>query len=162
MVTSKRWDRTLNGRSAMSDTPQSFENHAKIVPGYHRWATALLVLPSLYYLFLAVRDFYSAERLADFLFAMGVILTALYARVFPLGVQDRVIRLEERLRMERIFPDDLKARIGEFTTAQLVALRFASDEELPELARRVLDENMTDKKAIKQAVRSWRADLQRI
>ena len=146
----------------MSETSQSFENHAKIVPGYHRWATALLVLPTLYYLFLVWRDWYSAERLADFLFALGVILTALYARVFPLGVQDRVIRLEERLRMEQVLPDDMKARIPDFTTAQLVGLRFASDEDLPGLARRVLDEGMTDKKLIKQAVKSWRADHQRI
>lgn len=146
----------------MSETPQSFENHAKIVPGYHRWATALLVLPTLYYLYVFVRDFYSVERLADLLFAVGVIIAALYARVFPLGVQDRVIRLEEHLRMERILPDDLRGRIPDFTTAQLVGLRFASDEELPGLARRVLDEGMTDKKAIKQAVKNWRADDQRI
>lgn len=146
----------------MSETPQSFENHAKIVPGYHRWATALLVLPTLYYLFLTVRDFYSAERLADFLFAVGVILAAFYARAFPIGVQDRLIRLEERLRMERVLPEDLRARIPELSTRQLVALRFASDEELPELARRVLDENLTDRKVIKKAVKSWRADQQRI
>ncbi|MGD2047442.1 MAG: DUF6526 family protein [Gemmatimonadota bacterium] len=146
----------------MSETPQSFENHAKIVPGYHRWATALLVLPTLYYLFRVWRDFYSVEATADFLFALGVILTALYARVFPLGVQDRVIRLEERMRMERVLPDDMKGRIPDFTTAQLVGLRFASDEELPELARRVLDEGITDKKLIKQAVKSWRADHQRV
>lgn len=146
----------------MSETPQSFENHAKIVPGYHYWATAFLVLPTLYFLFRVVTDFYSVERTANFFFAVGVIMAALYARVFPLGVQDRVIRLEERLRMQSVLPDDLKARIPEFSTAQLVALRFASDEELPELARRVLDENITDKKAIKQAVEHWRADNQRI
>lgn len=146
----------------MSDQPQTFENHAKIVPGYHYWATALLVLPTLYFLFLAIRDFYSAERLAMFLFAVGVIMTGLYVRVFPLGVQDRVIRLEERLRMERVLPADLKARIGEFTTGQLVGLRYASDEELPELARRVLDEGITDKKLIKKAVSSWRPDHQRV
>jgi uncharacterized membrane protein YciS (DUF1049 family) len=145
----------------MSDAPQSFENHAKIVPGYHYTATALLVLPTLYFLFLAVRDF-SVERLAFFLFAVGVIVAALYARLFPLGVQDRVIRLEERMRMERILPADLKTRIGEFTTGQLVGLRFASDQELPDLARRVLDEGISDRKVIKQAVKNWRADHQRI
>jgi hypothetical protein len=146
----------------MSETPQSFENHAKIVPGYHRWTTALIVLPTLYYLFLTVRDFYSAERLADFLFAVGVIFAAFYARFFPLGVQDRVIRLEERLRMERLLPDDLKPRIEDLTMSQLVGLRFASDEELADLTRRVLDEGITDRKVIKQAVKSWRADHQRV
>ncbi len=73
-----------------------------------------------------------------------------------------MIRLEERLRMEEVLPEDLKGRIGEFTTEQLIALRFASDEELPELARRVLDEGISDRKDIKKAVTSWRADHQRI
>ena len=145
----------------MSEKQQNFENHAIIVPGYHYWATALLVLPTLYFLFQAAFHF-SVQNLATFFFAVGVIIMGLYARVFPLGVQDRVIRLEERLRMERVLPADLKARAGEFTTGQLVGLRYASDEELPALARRVLDEGITDKKVIKQAVKSWRADHQRI
>lgn len=145
----------------MSDQPQNFQNHAKIVPGYHYWATAFLVLPTLYFLFLAVRHF-SVQNLAMLLFAVGVIMIGLYARVFPLGVQDRVIRLEERLRMDRVLPGDLKGRVGELTTGQLVGLRYASDEELPDLTRRVLDEGITDKKLIKQAVKSWRADHQRV
>jgi hypothetical protein len=97
-----------------------------------------------------------------FLLAVGLILVAWFVRAFPLGVQDRVIRLEERLRLERLLPGDLKARIGDFTTNQLVGLRFASDEELPGLARRVLDEGISDRKTIKQAVKNWRADYQRI
>jgi hypothetical protein len=96
------------------------------------------------------------------LFSVGVIIIALYARVFPLGVQDRVIRLEEQLRMQRLLPEDLKARIPEFTANQLVGLRFASDQDLPGLARRVLDEGITDRKVIKQAIKNWRADHQRI
>jgi len=146
----------------MSDKAQSFENHAKIVPGYHGWATAFLVLPTLYFLFRVVTDFYSVERTAIAFFSVGVIMAALFGRLFALGVQDRVIRLEERLRMQRILPDDLKGRIQEFTTGQLVGLRFASDEELPGLARRVLDEGISDRKVIKQAVQNWRADNQRI
>ena len=145
----------------MSEKAQSFESHEKIVPGYHHWTTALIVLPTLYFLYRAAFDF-SVERLAFFLFCAGVILAAFYARVFPLGVQDRLIRLEERLRMERVLPPDLKARIPEFTTAQLVGLRFASDEELPDLARRVLDEGISDKSEIKRAIKSWRPDHQRI
>lgn len=145
----------------MSDKQQNFENHAMIVPGYHYLATALMVLPTLYFLFQTAFHF-SVQNLATVLFMVGVIVVGLYARVFPLGVQDRVIRLEERLRMERLLPADQKGRIGEFSTAQLVGLRYASDEELPALARRVLDEGITDKKVIKQAVKSWRADDQRI
>ena len=85
----------------MSERPQSYQNHAKTVAGYHVWATALVVLPTAYFLALAVTDF-SRERLAFAAFCVGVILLGLFARLFPLGVQDRVIRLEERLRMERL------------------------------------------------------------
>ena len=92
----------------------------------------------------------------------GLIIAVLFARLFPLGVQDRVIRLEEQMRLARLLPDDLRDRVGDFTTNQLVGLRFAPDDELPDLARRVLDEGMSDRKAIKQAVKNWRADNQRI
>ena len=145
----------------MSESPQSFESHAKIVPGYHKVTAPLLLLPTLYFGYLLVLDF-SVERAAVLLFSVGVIFVAFYARFFPLGVQDRLIRLEERMRMERLFPADLKARIPEFTPAQCVALRFASDEELPGLARRVLEQGMTDRNEIKRAVKSWRADHARI
>jgi hypothetical protein len=141
--------------------PQSFENHAKIVPGYHYWTTALLVLPTLWFGYRAASDF-SMDRLALFLFAVGVVLAGFYLRAFPLGVQDRVIRLEERLRMERLLPADLRARVPDLTARQLVALRFASDEELADLARRVLDQKITERKEIKRLVRTWRADHQRI
>ena len=90
--------------------------------------------------------------------AVGLILMFWYMRVFAVTVQDRVIRLEERLRMEALLPADLKTRIPEFSPGQLVALRFASDAELPALARRVLDEKLTDQKAIKRLIKEWRAD----
>jgi hypothetical protein len=84
-----------------------------------------------------------------------------FARLFALAVQDRVIRLEERLRLERLLPPDLQPRIQDFATAQLVALRFASDAELPALARKVLAENITDRKVIKRMIQNWRPDYQR-
>lgn len=145
----------------MSGKPQSFESHAAMVTGYHYVATALLMVPTLYFLWLTATDF-SVERLALFAFAAGVNVVGFYARVFPLGVQDRVIRLEESLRMERLFPDDLRARIGELTTDQLIGLRFASDGELAELTRRVLDEGISDRKTIKAAITTWRPDHERI
>jgi hypothetical protein len=145
----------------MSESTQSLESHAKIVPGYHRWASGLLILPALWFGYRAAVDF-SADRAALFLFAVGVVLTGFYTRAFPIGVQDRVIRLEERLRLERLLPADLRARASELETNQLVALRFASDEELADLVRRVLDQGIRDKTEIKRLVRSWRADHQRI
>jgi Family of unknown function (DUF6526) len=145
----------------MSGSTQSFDNHAKMVPLYHFWAFALVAVPTLYFGFVTVTGF-SLDRLMLLAFAVGVVLVSFFARLFPLGVQDRVIRLEERLRMERLLPEDLKGRISEITTTQLIGLRFASDEELPELTRRVLDGSLTELKGVKQAVRKWRADHQRI
>jgi len=91
---------------------------------------------------------------------MGIALAIMFllARVFALTVQDRVIRLEMRLRLRELLPPDLQPRIHELTRHQLVALRFASDVELPVLTRRVLDEHLDDRKAIKQLIQSWQAD----
>ena len=145
----------------MDDPRQSFDRHARIVPGYHRWTAGLIALPTLYFAYRTAFDF-TFDRLAFLLFAVGVLLAATYTRIFPIGVQDRVIRLEERLRMERVLPAELRSRIPELTTRQLVALRFASDEELPELVRRVLGGQLAGRDDIKRAIRDWRPDHQRI
>jgi hypothetical protein len=80
------------------------------------------------------------------------------ARNSTLAVQNRLIRLEMRLRLAGLLPADLQSRIGEFTLDQLISMRFASDAELPALARKVLDDKMSDRKAIKQMVKDWQAD----
>jgi hypothetical protein len=85
-----------------------------------------------------------------------------YARSFALRAQDRVIRLEEQLRFQRLFPPDLLPRIDEFTRSQYIALRFASDTEVAQLARTVLDEKITAQKQIKQMIRHWRPDHLRV
>jgi uncharacterized protein DUF6526 len=141
----------------MSETPQSFRNHAKIIPIYHYFA---LPVAAAYAVTLLVRAV--AHPAWDTIIAglMGVALVVMFllARIFALTVQDRVIRLEMRLRLRELLPPDLQPRIGEFTRDQLVALRFAGDTELPVLARRVLDERLRDRKAIKQLVQQWQAD----
>ena len=141
--------------------PQSYENHAKFVPLYHYVGTPLLLVLLVWTSVQLFRE-PSAANTLTLLLVVVVFLALLFARTFALGVQDRLIRLEERLRMERLFDGALRARIPEFTTEQLIALRFASDAELPELARRVLDEGIADRKTIKKAIKSWRADHQRI
>jgi hypothetical protein len=75
-----------------------------------------------------------------------------------LTVQDRVIRLEMQLRLRQTLPADLHARIDDFTPKQLVALRFASDEELPQLCRTVLNDRVMEQKAIKKMIKKWRPD----
>jgi hypothetical protein len=90
--------------------------------------------------------------------AIALFLGALYGRVFALKVQDRVIRLEERLRLRGLLPDDLQGRVDEFTVDQLIGLRFASDGEVAELAAVVLRDRVEGREAIKKLVKQWRAD----
>jgi len=145
----------------MARAPQNFDNHAKFVPPYHFVAMPLILAALVYFASRAFGD-PSVETVMAALFALGVMLAAFFARLFALGVQDRVIRLEERLRLHELLPEGERARIAELTTDQLVGLRFASDQELPEMVRRVLAGEFKDRTAIKKAVGEWRADHQRI
>jgi hypothetical protein len=145
----------------MATPVQSFDNHAKMVPAYHYVATPLFLAAFAWFGYRTATDF-SWDRLFFQLFLVYVLIVGAFARLFPLGVQDRVIRLEERLRLERLLDDELRPRIPELTTRQLIALRFAPDDEVAELTRRVLEGEFDDGKSIKRAVRRWRADHQRI
>lgn len=143
------------------DSQQSLSNHARTVPLYHYVTYGLLILNLAY----KTRNLYRWPSIGagiELGVAVALILVAYYARVFALTVQDRVIRDEERERLARLTKDPLRARIMDFSRGQLIALRFASDEELPELAQKVLDGNIHDRKAIKQMIRSWRADTLRV
>jgi len=104
---------------------------------------------------------FTLDGFESILLAAALLIGFLYARLFALRVQDRVIRLEERLRCQRLLLADLQPRIVEFTAGQLVALRFASDDELPALARKVLDDKLTERKAIKQLIKNWKPDYLR-
>ena len=89
-------------------------------------------------------------------------MVMLYARLFALGAQDRVIRLEERLRLHDLLSPDQKHVIDKLTTAQLIGLRFASDGEVPALVATVSAEGIEDREEIKKRVTNWRADHQRL
>jgi hypothetical protein len=148
---------------------QNFANHGKIVPAFHFFLMPVLFLnfaSSVYLVHATARHaggaFPLLHAILNLLLAVALIILAFLARIFALGVQDRVIRLEERLRYQQLLPDDLKPRINEFTISQVVALRFASDAELSGLARKVLDSKLNNRKAIKQMIQNWRADYQRI
>jgi hypothetical protein len=137
---------------------QNFSNHAKLVPAFHFFVVPVFALNFIQSIIHWVKIGYTFDASVGVLTAAALIVLAVVARLFALTVQDRVIRLEERLRMERLLPEDLKPRIGEFSRSQLIALRFASDAELPALARKVLSDKVSDPKTIKQLVQNWRAD----
>jgi hypothetical protein len=80
----------------------------------------------------------------------------------PLRAQDRIIRLEEKTRLERLLPADLRSRVSDLTSSQLIALRFAPDDEVPELTRRALSGDLKDQSDIKRAIKNWRADHLRV
>ena len=140
---------------------QNFSNHTKFVPPFHFFVLPVLALNLVWSIYHLWKLHFSFEGIVGVLLALALALGFLYARLFALSVQDRLIRLEERLRLARLLPDDLKPRIDEFTVSQLVALRFACDEELPTLARKVLAVNLRSRKAIKQLVKTWRPDYPR-
>jgi len=145
--------------------PQNFANHPKFVPGYHFVAFGILAINLLWALYRLISGLTGVpffDRLLGFAVAVALVLLAWYARVFPLRAQDRVIRLEETLRLERLLPPDLRPRIGDLRPGQLIALRFASDAELPELTRAVLDRGITSPKEIKKMVTNWRGDYFRM
>ncbi len=145
----------------MSASPQTYKNHVKFVPIFH-----YVLLPILLVNFLAMA--YHAWRTPNrftgwaVVMAFAFIVMAVLGRVFALTAQDRVIRLEERLRMREVLPADLQPRIREFTPEQLIGLRFASDAELPGLCAAVLRDNVQKRDAIKKMVKEWRADLLRV
>jgi hypothetical protein len=97
-----------------------------------------------------------------FALTIGLAELTLLARTNALRVQDRVIRLEERVRYQQILSPAMAQRAAGLSTRQVIALRFASDEELPELAQQVLDGKLTGGKEIKRAVKRWRPDTLRV
>lgn len=140
--------------------PQNYANHRRYVPLYH-FATALLVLVNLAFavVHLYLHQTYSAA--VGLLVALLLLSLFWYARSFPEVIQDRLIRLEETLRYQKLLPQDLQARAGQLTLRQIIGLRFASDAELPALARRALEEKLSENQ-IKKEVKSWRADTLRV
>ncbi|MBI70240.1 MAG: hypothetical protein CME29_00735 [Gemmatimonadetes bacterium] len=145
----------------MENPAQNADNHVMIPTQTFLVPFFMIVLTLFYFVFQLFSDF-SREGLIPVILTLGVAMATIGSRRQAIGVQDRLIRLEERLRMQQLLHDDMASRIHEFTTSQLIALRFASDEELPGLARKVLTENISDRKAIKQLIQNWRADHQRI
>jgi hypothetical protein len=139
---------------------QTYANHKRYVLGFHGITFGFLVVALAWSVAQVVRA-PTVGTAVQAMAILGVFGVFFYARAFALQVQNRVIRLEERLRMARVLPEDLAARANDLTVGQLVALRFAPDDELPGLVRRVLAGELTDLDAIKRAIKVWRPDYLR-
>lgn len=141
----------------MADTAQNFANHRKFVPMFHYVAAPILLGNVLVHAYDVVRG-PNLATLWGLLVAIAILIGLFASRLFALSAQDRVIRLEERLRMRELLPADLQARIPEITREQIIGLRFASDEELPGLVAQVLRDNVQKRDDVKKLVKHWRAD----
>jgi hypothetical protein len=143
----------------MSKT-QSLKNHARFDPLFHGFIFALYVLNLVYASFHLHRQ-PSLSSGWYLVLSITVIVPIFRLRSYPLKVQDRVIRLEERLRLQALAPQEWRAQIYRLSESQLIALRFASDDEVVELAKQALEHNLT-RKQIKERIKSWRADDWRV
>ena len=144
----------------MADQTQTYKNHARFLPPYHFFVMPVLLVNLLNtgrHLFQQM----TLHNLWEVVFALGLLGLGLFSRVQALTVQDRVIRLEERLRLRQLLPADLHPHIDALTHRQLVALRFASDQELADLVREVIAGQLATPKDIKLRVRNWRPDFLR-
>jgi len=141
----------------MADAVQSYKKHARWLPLFHFFVMPALlvnVVMALWGLVLSP----GIWTLWSVVFAIALLGLGFLSRIQALTVQDRVIRLEMRLKLRQLLPPDLQPRINDLTHRQLVALRFASDEELADLVREVLAGRLATSKEIKMRVKSWQAD----
>lgn len=144
----------------MPSQKQSFENHTRWNPAYHFVASPIIWLYAFWSIWLAVRVPGLTEILHA-VWATAVALGILMARVMAVTVQNRVVRLEMRLRLREVLPPALAARIRELTTSQLIGLRFAGDAELPSLVERTLKGEFARTRDIKRAITDWQSDYLR-
>jgi hypothetical protein len=139
---------------------QNASHHARLDPLFHFFLAPVSLIVLIVMIYRAVRG-PNWDSALHILIALWAFVAAFKIRSYPLKLQDRIIRLEERLRLKEILPASLQPRIGELTEDQLVGLRFASDGELTDLVQKILDQKF-DRKQIKQAVRNWRPDFWRV
>lgn len=149
------------------NAPQSYAHHTRWDPPFHFFVLPVFIVALL----MTLIHFFAHMMHSDFrdnfhaflliLLAAALLVAVTKIRTYSLKVQDRVIRLEERLRLSQLLQEPLRSRIPELTVDQLVGLRFASDGEIPKLVERTLKENLS-RADIKKAIQSWRPDYQRV
>lgn len=143
----------------MSKT-QSFEKHAAWQPMFHFIASPITMLAALHLTWVAITD-PTNRHIGDAVYAIAIAAGIFASRVMSLTVQNRVIRLEMRLRLKEILPPALAARVNELTVRQLIALRFAGDAEMPALVERTLKGEFAKQRDIKAAIKDWQPDFLR-
>jgi len=145
----------------MAKTPQNYSNHAMMQPLWHYVAFPAAAIFFVYAISMAARSGSIVRGAMLVLFGAGAVATVWASRTMALTLQNRIIRLEMRLRLKEVLPAPLAERAKALTLGQMIALRFASDAELPGLVERVLKGELTSKKEIKEAVKDWQADYLR-
>lgn len=140
---------------------QNYKNHVRYFPLVHYFLTPIFTFNLIWQ---AVRLFQEPnwDRAENLLMAIAFIALSIAARIQALRAQDRVIRLEEALRYQKILRAELLEKAQGLTTAQIIALRFASDDELPVLIQRILNNELPTSKEIKMAIKNWRGDFLRV
>lgn len=139
---------------------QSFKNHARLDPPFHIVLGLILLFNLIYSIVHLVRHL-SWQSGWLVVLSIAAIIVFLKIREYPLKVQDRVIRLEERLRLQSLAPPEWHTQIYRLSEDQLIGLRFAGDGEVVALAKQALEQNL-NRKQIKERVRDWRADEWRV
>jgi hypothetical protein len=140
---------------------QNLQNHARIHPPYH-YVLAPILLIHLLWTLRALVAAPSLDTAEPFLLAIGLFVMGALARIYALKAQDRVIRLEETLRYREVLPGPIAAKAARLKTNQMIALRFASDADLPNLVERIDAGEIVEPKAIKLAISHWRPDYERV
>jgi hypothetical protein len=144
-------------------TPQTLKNHTRFHPPFHFFLVPVLLLNLIFSIYATIHHWPAHRHLHLWWIVMSIVFFVMagIARGGAIKVQDRVIRLEERLRLAALLPSEDRAHIDELSTKQLIALRFASDAELPALVHKTLTQNL-EPKAIKESITTWRPDYDRV
>ena len=145
----------------MAEETQTFATHRRWISAWHFFALPVLLIN----VFVVAMQSWRAPSLINgwaLLVAIALVTGIFISRSMPLRAQDRIIRLEERIRLERVLPGDMRGRIGNLTAEQFIGLRFAPDDEVPELTKRALNGELKTRADIKRAIRNWRPDHMRV
>jgi hypothetical protein len=145
----------------MAQPTQTYASHRRWVPAFHFFVLPVLLINVVV---MAVQFARNPGPITAWIVVVSIALFvgSFALRSMPLRAQDRIIRLEERARLERVLPSDLRGRVAELSASQLIAIRFASDDEAPDLTRRALNGELKTQGDIKRAIRNWRADHLRV